>query len=46
MYTEDSNNLKKASIISPYELNRFNANAVLKSCDDVIAVQKIPKSAV
>ncbi len=25
MYTEDSNNLKKASISSPYELNRFNA---------------------
>ncbi|MCX8533138.1 ATP-grasp domain-containing protein [Chryseobacterium luquanense] len=25
MYTEDSNNLKKASINSPYELNRFNA---------------------
>ncbi|PJJ62774.1 ATP-grasp domain-containing protein [Chryseobacterium geocarposphaerae] len=25
MYTEDSNNLKKASINSPYELSRFNA---------------------
>lgn len=25
MYTEDSNNLKKASLNSPYELNRFNA---------------------
>lgn len=25
MYTEDSNNLKMASIHSPYELNRFNA---------------------
>lgn len=25
MYTEDSNNLKKASFNSPYELNRFNA---------------------
>ncbi|MBW8523333.1 ATP-grasp domain-containing protein [Chryseobacterium chendengshani] len=40
IYTEDSNNLKKASIISPYELNRFNAkwNVPEEFRDDVIAV--------
>ncbi|MGG5210242.1 ATP-grasp domain-containing protein [Chryseobacterium sp. MIQD13] len=40
MYTEDSNNLKKASINSPYELNRFNArwNVPEEFRDDVIAV--------
>ena len=40
IYTEDSNNLKKASINSPYELNRFNAkwNVPEKFRADVIAV--------
>ncbi|WP_265131388.1 ATP-grasp domain-containing protein [Chryseobacterium oranimense] len=40
MYTEDSNNLKKASINSPYELNRFNAkwHVPEEFRDDVIAV--------
>ncbi len=40
MYTEDSNNLKKASIHSPYELNRFNAkwNVPEEFRADVIAV--------
>ncbi|KFF21042.1 ATP-grasp domain-containing protein [Chryseobacterium sp. JM1] len=40
MYTEDSNNLKKASIHSPYELNRFNAkwNVPEEFREDVIAV--------
>ncbi|PQA97150.1 hypothetical protein B0A69_03675 [Chryseobacterium shigense] len=40
MYTEDSNNLKKASIHSPYELNRFNAkwNVPEEFRVDVIAV--------
>ncbi|SHF45574.1 ATP-grasp domain-containing protein [Chryseobacterium sp. OV279] len=40
MYTEDSNNLKKASINSPYELNRFNAkwNVPEEFREDVIAV--------
>ncbi|MCT2560928.1 ATP-grasp domain-containing protein [Chryseobacterium herbae] len=40
MYTEDSNNLKKASITSPYELNRFNAkwNVPEEFREDVIAV--------
>ncbi|KFF26824.1 ATP-grasp domain-containing protein [Chryseobacterium vrystaatense] len=40
MYTEDSNNLKKASINSPYELNRFNAkwNIPEEFRADVIAV--------
>lgn len=40
MYTEDSNNLKKASINSPYELNRFNAkwNVPEEFRNDVIAV--------
>lgn len=40
IYTEDSNNLKKASINSPYELNRFNAkwNVPEEFRDDVIAV--------
>lgn len=40
IYTEDSNNLKKASINSPYELNRFNAkwNVPEEFRSDVIAV--------
>ncbi|MGD1320177.1 ATP-grasp domain-containing protein [Chryseobacterium sp. 2R14A] len=40
IYTEDSNNLKKASINSPYELNRFNAkwNVPEEFRADVIAV--------
>ena len=40
MYTEDSNNLKKASLSSPYELNRFNAkwNVPKEFREDVIAV--------
>ncbi|AZA93079.1 Uncharacterised protein [Chryseobacterium nakagawai] len=40
MYTEDSNNLKKASINSPYELSRFNAkwNVPEEFRADVIAV--------
>ena len=40
MYTEDSNNLKKASINSSYELNRFNAkwNVPEEFRKDVIAV--------
>ncbi|MCU7615849.1 ATP-grasp domain-containing protein [Chryseobacterium sp. PBS4-4] len=40
IYTEDSNNLKKASINSPYELNRFNAkwNVPEEFRTDVIAV--------
>jgi hypothetical protein len=40
IYTVDSNNLKKASINSPYELNRFNAkwNVPEEFRDDVIAV--------
>ncbi|WP_082891085.1 ATP-grasp domain-containing protein [Chryseobacterium glaciei] len=40
MYTEDSNNLKKASINSLYELNRFNAkwNVPEEFRSDVIAV--------
>ncbi|MBB4804935.1 hypothetical protein HNP38_000207 [Chryseobacterium defluvii] len=40
MYTEDSNNLKKASLNSPYELNRFNAkwNVPEEFRRDVIAV--------
>lgn len=40
LYTEDSNNLKKASINSPYELNRFNAkwNIPEEFRADVIAV--------
>lgn len=40
MYTEDSNALKKASINSPYELNRFNAkwNVPEEFRKDVIAV--------
>lgn len=40
IYTEDSNNLKKASLNSPYELNRFNAkwNVPEEFRADVIAV--------
>ncbi|MEJ5104769.1 ATP-grasp domain-containing protein [Chryseobacterium sp. MYb328] len=40
MYTEDSNNLKKASLNSPYELSRFNAkwNVPEEFRTDVIAV--------
>jgi hypothetical protein len=40
MYTEDSNTLKKASLNSPYELNRFNGkwNVPEEFRDDVIAV--------
>lgn len=40
MYTEDSNNLKKASINSAYELSRFNAkwNVPEEFREDVIAV--------
>lgn len=40
IYTEDSNNLKKASLNSPYELNRFNAkwNVPEEFRSDVIAV--------
>lgn len=40
IYTVDSNNLKKASINSPYELNRFNAkwNVPEEFRDDVVAV--------
>ncbi|SHL83255.1 ATP-grasp domain-containing protein [Chryseobacterium polytrichastri] len=40
IYTEDSNNLKKASINSPYELNRFNAKWSVPEefRSDVIAV--------
>lgn len=40
MYTEDSNNLKKASLNSPYELTRFNAkwNVPEEFRADVIAV--------
>lgn len=40
MYTEDSNNLKKASLNSPYELSRFNAkwNVPEEFRADVIAV--------
>ncbi|MGU3373799.1 ATP-grasp domain-containing protein [Chryseobacterium sp. M5A1_1a] len=40
MYTEDSNNLKKASLNSHYELNRFNAkwNVPEEFRADVIAV--------
>ncbi|WP_407845911.1 ATP-grasp domain-containing protein [Chryseobacterium sp. KCF3-3] len=40
MYTEDSNNLKKASLSSPYELNRFNAkwNVPEEVRADVVAV--------
>lgn len=40
IYTEDSNNLKKASINLPYELNRFNAkwNVPEEFRADVIAV--------
>ncbi|MCS4302339.1 ATP-grasp domain-containing protein [Chryseobacterium sp. BIGb0232] len=40
MYTEDSNNLKKASLNSPYELSRFNAkwNVPEEFRSDVIAV--------
>ncbi|MGH1516011.1 ATP-grasp domain-containing protein [Chryseobacterium sp. JK1] len=40
MYTEDSNNLKKASLNSPYELNRFNAkwNVPEEFRGDVMAV--------
>lgn len=40
IYTEDSNNLKKASLSSPYELNRFNAkwNVPEEFRGDVIAV--------
>ncbi|REC41204.1 hypothetical protein DRF69_16005 [Chryseobacterium sp. 5_R23647] len=40
MYTEDSNNLKKASLNSSYELNRFNAkwNVPEEFRADVIAV--------
>lgn len=40
IYTEDSNNLKKASINSPYELNLFNAkwNVPEEFRADVIAV--------
>lgn len=40
IYTEDSNNLKKASLNSPYELNRFNAKWSVPQAfrEDVIAV--------
>ncbi len=40
MYTEDSNTLKKASLNSPYELNRFNGkwNVPEEFRDDVISV--------
>lgn len=40
MYTEDSNNLKRASLNSPYELSRFNAkwNVPEEFRSDVIAV--------
>jgi hypothetical protein len=40
MYTEDSNTLKKASLNSPYELNRFNGkwNVPEEFRDDVVAV--------
>lgn len=40
MYTEDSNNLKKASLNSPYELSLFNAkwNVPEEFGADVIAV--------
>lgn len=40
MYTEDSNNLKKASLNTSYELNRFNAkwNVPEEFRDDVVAV--------
>ncbi len=40
MYTEDSNNLKKASLNSPYDLSRFNAkwNVPEEFRADVIAV--------
>jgi len=40
IYTEDSNNLKRASISSPYELNRFNAKWTVPEefRKDVIAV--------
>jgi hypothetical protein len=40
IYTDDSNNLKKASINSPYELNRFNAKWSVPEefRSDVIAV--------
>lgn len=40
IYTDDSNNLKKASLNSPYQLNRFNGkwNVPEMFRDDVIAV--------
>ncbi|MFZ4927578.1 ATP-grasp domain-containing protein [Chryseobacterium sp. Mn2064] len=40
IYTDDSNNLKKASLNSPYELNRFNAkwNVPEEFRADVVAV--------
>jgi hypothetical protein len=40
MYTEDSNTLKKASLNSPYELNRFNGkwNVPEEFRDDVVSV--------
>lgn len=40
IYTDDSNNLKKASLNSPYQLNRFNGkwNVPEAFRDDVIAV--------